>query len=92
MFTNWTYPRKIKLEAIIWRDILKGTLLFHDNQIKKVTKVECVIEPNGPRDTVMNLTFHDGTTLHRRWKGDNVRYAIFIKVSTTWNIFNWSTP
>ena len=94
--SDWTYPRKVKLVAIIWRDIIKGDLVLHDNQLKRVDDIVSRIVPeeeDKERPHIFELTFHDGTTLKRRWAGGEHAYAIFIRVErkSKWNIMEWRT-
>jgi hypothetical protein len=82
---SWTYPRGIELEAVIWRDILKGDLVVHDDQIKRVDDITATVE-------VFKLTFCDGSVLERKWQEDNLdmRVAIFMRVKNKWDIEKWS--
>ena len=81
---GWTYPRKIELEAIIWRDILIGNLLFHNDQVKRVDSIDEVTTKS------FKLTFHDGSELIRKWDACDIHTTIFLRVKNRWNIINWS--
>ena len=82
---SWTYPRDIELEAVIWRDILKGNLIVHDDQIKRVDAIVGTVK-------LFKLTFHDGSVLERKWQEDNLdmHFAIFMRVKNKWDIEQWS--